>query len=135
MTVAPHTLIDTLQGPIMAKDTKVGTLVRTMHHLNGRWDNWPVTHVSEAKNNVWTLEMQDGRTLDFAANHRFYTSYGWVELQQLKHGDYIRGTHPGLVAKIHEKSRNSSVIEITVDGPSTYETSGLLSHNIKNVEP
>ena len=86
-----------------------------------------------SKNDLWTLELVDGRSFDFAPNHRFYLGeeLGFVELQNLKTGQIICGDTPGVVSSTKFKEADAEVVKIMVKGAHTYQTSGLISHNTK----
>jgi len=130
---APWTFIDTIEGQIMAKDIKPGMVVFTQHELTEQYGNYIIGAVSFGINDIWTLLLEDGRELDFAPNHRFLTTSGWQELKILKPGMTILGSTPGIVKSVQEKLLNTEVIKITVNDAHTYQTSGLISHNIKTL--
>ena len=129
---APYTLIDTIAGPIAAEDVTVGMKVKTFNAVTCFTGEYEITSVVPGVSDVWTLELEDGRILDFAADHRFLTfPLGFVELQLLTPGTHIRGTKPGVVKSVILKEVAAPVIQISVDQAFTYEASGLISHNMK----
>lgn len=130
---APWTLIDTVSGQLMAKDVKQGMLIHTEHEITGIYGDYEVESVELGINDIWTLVLEDGRSLDFAANHRFKTDFGYSQLKGLYPGQIIYGSNQGVVASTILKQANAEVIKITVKDAHTYETSGLLSHNIKTM--
>jgi len=133
---APYTLIDTVNGQVMAKDIKVGMVVNTLHENTlDTYSNYTVEAVSTGFNDIWTLTMEDGRSLDFAANHRFLTDFAWLELQVLQPGMQLLGSNPGVVKAVAFKKADAEVVKITIADAHTYQSSGLVSHNAKNLTP
>jgi hypothetical protein len=122
------TLADGIQKP--AGDIVVGDKVWTQPEIGGNYGTFTVTAVEPDINIVWELVLADGRRLTFSGNHRFMTSDGWTELWTLTTGTMLYGTQPGEVLSISEIGV-LPVVKITVGEAHTYETSGLLSHNIK----
>jgi hypothetical protein len=86
----------------------------------------------EPATGLWALTIQ-GRadlSLSFKERHRFRTARGWTEVQDLVPGDEIMGTNGGIVQSIAQ-APDGNVVRITVDQVHSYQTSGLLSSNIK----
>lgn len=77
------------------------------------------------------LTTEDGRTVVATPNHRMRTrERGWVRLDALEPGETIDGLQPGRVLRV-EPLDVGDVIRLTVRGAQTFQTKGLLSHNLK----
>ena len=129
---APYTLLDTLEGQVEARNIQVGMKVHTLNENTCEYGDYEVEAVETGINDIYTLELEDGRLLDFAGNHRFLTDVAWMELQVMTPGINILGSNPGIVKQVTLKQQDAEVIKITVKDAHTYQTSGLLSHNLKS---
>jgi hypothetical protein len=117
-----------------AGDLVAGDIVWTIDAATGTIGHWPITDaVLEAATDLWKVTMvEDGMpsNLVFKNRHRFRTPNGWIEIQDLRSGDTILGTTGGTVLSV-TPAPDANVVRITVDMAHTYQTSGLLSSNIK----
>ncbi len=128
---APWIPIRLLNGRVVtAGRIQRGDLVWTQHEDTGEWGIYPVTYVSHGEAARSWLELTDGRRLLFSFNHRVLTDRGWVELCNLVSGDRLRGSIPGVVNRVIPNGRGP-VVYIAIEGAHTYETHGIISHNIK----
>jgi predicted phage tail protein len=116
---------------LAAGSLRPGMRVRTQHEQTLEWGDFEVQAVSLAANRRFTLKLQDGRRLVAAWNHPvFKRGPGFVPLLELRPGDVLEGTTPGVVASCLPLDFGP-VVKITIAGAHTYVNRGLLSHNIK----
>jgi hypothetical protein len=70
--------------------------------------------------------------MDFARNHRLLdTNNNWLRVDSLRVGTKLFGRLGGVVKAVEDIGWGE-VIKITVEDAQTYDTCGLLNHNIKN---
>jgi hypothetical protein len=110
----------------------VGDLVWTKPDGGEGYSYYPVSAVSHEKNICSRVSIHDGRMLEVSSKHRFSVDGAWVQTQLLKKGDIITGDRPGIVESV-EPVGECDVVRITVETASTYQTEGLLSHNMKPI--
>jgi len=116
---------------IPAGNLRTGMLIRTQHEKTLRWGNHVVVTVSLANNIRWDVSLNDGRIICLAFNHRIYVDgLGWKEVHELRQGDRLIGDKPGTVHLAKYRDRGP-VVKIGIEDAHTYQTSGILSHNIK----
>lgn len=94
-----------------------GDRVRTKHEETMRWGAFTVSAVSIVTRPVFRVR-HGGRELVASAGHRIWTGKGWETVDAL-------GTGAG----------NTRVVQISVPEARTYVSNGILSHNLKEVEP
>lgn len=113
-----------------AGEIRVGDRVQAWDEEAGRFCVETVTHAIPGFNSRWTLRLSNGREGRFAANHRFLLpDGGWVELQHLTPGTTLAG---GLRVVNAEPEAFGPVCKITINRVHTYQTLGVISHNVKN---
>jgi hypothetical protein len=132
---APDTLLATPDGAIRAGDVKVGTILRTQHETTLEWGDFEVVQALPAwAPKRWRLHLADGRLITASENHRYFVSgEGWVKVQHLRTGDCLAGMFPGMVEYV-VPADPGQVMEISVHEAHTFQTEGVLSHNIKMMD-
>ncbi|RKH93605.1 Hint domain-containing protein [Corallococcus sp. AB038B] len=130
--VAPETPIaleDRREVP--AASLRPGMRVLTQHEDTRRVGVFEVVAASIHRAARWRVELTDGRVLVATPNHLVYRRFaGWTELRALRPGELLEGLRPGLVRRVAPEGEGA-VVKLTVHGARTYESAGLLSHNIK----
>lgn len=132
---APGTLVLTPGMEEVAVETlQPGDEVFTQREEDLCWGSYKVLACEVATADRWRLELEDGRELVATPNHRLHVEgHGWVELDSLEPGQTLTGLTPGVVHRV-SKADHGEVVHVTIEGASTYQTAGLLSHNIKSRE-
>jgi hypothetical protein len=88
-----------------------------------------ITYVKRGENVRMSLLLSNGKSGEFAVNHRFLTiSNTWAELRDLKVGD-ILSTGVSVLGTM--LTGPGPVISMLVDELHTYVTLGVVSHNAK----
>ncbi|WP_223644397.1 Hint domain-containing protein [Corallococcus sp. EGB] len=130
--VAPETLITLEDGQeVPAASLRPGMRVLTQHEETRRVGVFEVVAASSHRAARWCVELTDGRVLVATPNHLLYRRFaGWTELRALRPGELLEGLRPGLVRRVVPEGEGA-VVKLTVHGARTYESAGLLSHNIK----
>ncbi|MCP3065786.1 hypothetical protein LXT21_44170 [Myxococcus sp. K38C18041901] len=119
---------------VPAGELRVGAWVRTQDEVTLAWGDYPVTQAATLDADCRRLVLEDGRELVATYNHRVRTEADWVELRHLERGARLVGEKPGVVARVEEAGRGPVVL-LTVAGAHTYQTLGVLSHNVKRADP
>lgn len=131
---APWVLVDLpegLQKP--AGDVAVGDILWTIHPGTGTIGGWPVLEVSTDESDRWDVALEGmAEPLTFAPTHPLRTETGWCHVQDLQPDTLILGETPRRVVSVAYRDRGP-VVKITVDRAHSYQTSGILSSNIKPV--
>ncbi|MCY1042693.1 hypothetical protein OV208_15315 [Corallococcus sp. bb12-1] len=130
--VAPETLIALEDGrEVPAESIRPGMRVLTQHEETRRMGVFEVVAASSHRAVRWRVELRDGRVLVATPNHLLFRRFaGWAEVRALKPGDCLEGLRPGVVHRV-APAGEGVVVKLTVHGARTYESAGLLSHNIK----
>lgn len=95
---------------------------------------------AEAEERVF-FETADAAYLTASQDHRVLVDQrGWVEVRRLRLGDRVlvyqdTGLKGWSEVTALQRLARGPVIKITVPGAHTYISSGILSHNIKNIDP
>lgn len=93
-----------------------------------------VRHPHPIKVQATRVEYEEGFHTDFSFYHRLgVLNKGWVAVQDLTPGDILIAQRPATVRSVTPLGERT-VITFKVDGPSTYFTEDVLSHNVK-MEP
>ena len=138
-----NVLVDVIQadgsvGQKRAGDVQPGDLVYTVDPNTGTVGRWPVLAASTAPGTKLykvTIEENPDLHLVFQVGHRFRVQdQGWVEVEDLQPGMFIIGTSGGTVASVQDGG-TGNVVAISVDMVHSYQTSGLLSSNVKILSP
>lgn len=117
----PILMADGTEKP--AGEIEVGECVRTRHELRlndvaGGWGIFPVEAIEIADSeDVWTVTI-DGRELRATGDHLVYTGT-WRPMRDI--GAQVAGSH--------------RIVKMTVTDAHTYVSNGVLSHNIKMMQP
>ncbi|MDY6922747.1 MAG: Hint domain-containing protein [Pseudomonadota bacterium] len=117
-------------------DVRRGDHVWTQHELTGQWGAFEVEAISLAKDEpCCLLTVDDGRTLPVTPDHRVSVEgRGYVHAKDLLFGAVILGPQPSrLIDRTYAGRR--TVVRATIREAHTYVANGMLSHNIKYVEP
>ena len=81
------------------------------------------------------VSLEDGRASEYSRGHRFaVVERGWVEVQNLCPGDLIVSNSPAVVKAVRFAGKGP-VVTFQVEGTGTYLSDGLLSHNLKPIDP
>ncbi|MBZ4373241.1 Hint domain-containing protein [Corallococcus sp. AS-1-6] len=130
--VAPETLITLAGGQeVPAEQLRPGMRVLTQHEETRRVGVFEVVAASSHRASRWRVELTDGRVLVATPNHLLYRRFaGWTQVRALLPGELLEGLRPGLVRRVAPEGEGA-VVMLTVHGARTYESEGLLSHNIK----
>jgi hypothetical protein len=132
--VDPETPILTPTGQTLAKDIKVGDIVRTkMEFEVEKWVQDRVIRVVRiSMSDKIKLTFTDGTKLITSDRHRIWHDDlgGWIEVSNFKPGDKASGKE---VEKI-EEAEYGGVVKITTEKHHTYISNGILSHNNKSLE-
>ncbi|RKH92720.1 hypothetical protein D7Y15_43610, partial [Corallococcus sp. AB030] len=130
--VAPETPITLEDGQeVPAASLRPGMRVLTQHEDTRRVGVFEVTAASSHRAARWRVELMDGRVLVATPNHLVYRRFaGWTQVRTLRPGELLEGLRPGLVRLVAPEGEGA-VVKLTVHGARTYESAGLLSHNIK----
>lgn len=135
--VTPDTLVDLWDAETSqviqkrADQIQVGDLVHTIHPT-GTVGCWPITAARiESADTIYAVAFEGGLVVRFAKNHRLRVrEKGWVAVQDLEHGDMPEGTAPKAVQAVSEGPAGD-VVALSVDQAASYQTSGILSSNLK----
>jgi hypothetical protein len=116
----------------LAKDLQAGDKVMGYHEAESRWGGFRVSAVARGMNHLYRVELESGIRMDFARNHRLLdTNNNWLRVDSLRVGTKLFGRLGGVVKAVEDIGWGE-VIKITVEDAQTYDTCGLLNHNIKN---
>jgi hypothetical protein len=103
---------------------------RPEHVDDPKYDSYLVTSVvKQFEESVREIHFDDGRMLAFSSEHKLLRGKDWVEVKNLVPGDIIQGSRPGVV-KFVKEAPGQFVVRIGVSQAQTYETEGILSHNL-----
>lgn len=129
---APGTMVLTPDMTEVAVETlRPGDEVYTQRDEDLCWGAYRVLDCQVVEDQRWRLELEDGRELLATPGHRMHVEgEGWVELDSLQPGQRLAGLTPGVVRRV-SKADHGEVVHVMIEGASTYQTWGLLSHNIK----
>lgn len=135
--ITPDTMVDLWDSEACqvfqkaAGQIQVGDMVHTIHPT-GTIGCWPVKAASiEQADAIYSVAFDGGLTVRFAKNHRLrIQGKGWVSVQDLEPGDMPEGTAPKAVASV-SIGAGGDVVSLTVDEAASYQTSGILSSNMK----
>ncbi len=119
-----------------------GDLVDGMEVLGFRERNFDapmvgkVRYVShEVSPLLYAVKFADGRVLRFSKDHRLCSvARGWVPVQQLRPGEQLVAQRDSVVAEVLADGPGD-VVGFVVEGPHTYFTDDVLSHNLKPSVP
>lgn len=113
----------------LAGDIKVGDMVWAWDEGNKRFAPREITSHKIGENLRMLIVLSNGRSGEFAVNHRFLTLAGtWVELRDLKMGDVLHGDIR--VVRTEDRAKGP-VVSMVVNELHTYVTLGVVSHNAK----
>jgi replicative DNA helicase len=94
---------------------------------------------------VASIKLASGRSIRVTEKHRVLTGNGWVRARQLDMGDHLLAV-PGLktlptsnlawdpVADVVPQAEEEDVYDLTVPGPSSWLSDGIVSHNSGAIE-
>lgn len=99
----------------------------------------PSTGIVRHPMTIWVervaIHLEGGGSTEFSANHRLAVEgRGWVEVRHLRPGDSLIAQTPSIVKAIGRPTR-AQVVSFQVEGCATYFADGILSHNVKILDP
>lgn len=117
-------------------DLRQGDWIWTQHERTEEWGAFEVAAVSLAEDEpCCLLTLEDGRSLPVTPDHRVrVVGQGFVHAKDLRFGALVAGLSPSRMADRSYAGRRT-VVKATISGAHTYVANGMLSHNIKYVEP
>lgn len=117
---------------ILAKDLVAGDKVYTMHEFTKYWDYYTVKEVQTVEQPKKLVTFDDGSTLFVSHSHKFYSDRKWINLSNLRVGDYVASYNQGMKEIISiEDTGIGQVVSIEVEDAHTYIANNIISHNIK----
>jgi hypothetical protein len=117
---------------ILAKDLIAGDKVYTMHEFTKYWDYYTVKEVQTVEQPKKLVTFGDGSTLFVSHSHKFYSDRKWINLSNLRVGDYVASYNQGMKEIISiEDMGVGQVVSIEVEDAHTYIANNIISHNIK----
>ena len=132
--VDPNTLImiDHDGSSVLAKDLKAGDRVYTMHEFTKYWDYYTIKQIETVQQPKKLIVFSDNSTLFVSDSHKMYSDRKWVNLYNLRVGDYVASYSEGMkqIVSIEDKGLGD-VVSIEVDSAHTYIANNIISHNVK----
>lgn len=80
--VAENTKVITKRGELPIADVKIGDYVLTQKSGKRVWDE-VTNHWSYGEREVYEVTLSDGNKISTTLNHRFYTNFGWLTLNEI----------------------------------------------------
>lgn len=118
-----------------AGDLAEGDIVRTMHEADRRWIDACVMAVRPSRGELVRVVFSNGRDLIATANHRLgVAGGGFCHLHDLGPGTVIDGISATEIVSV-EALGPGPVVSLTIGEAKTCITAGVLSHNIKPIQP
>lgn len=115
-----------------ASELRVGDALLTRPEGSSLYAVAVISHISAHEpRERWAIVTEDGRPLLFTPNHRLLRPDGsFTRIRDLRPGDHLDGSIPARVAQVGPLDEGP-VLKITVDSAHTYDTAGIVSHNVK----
>jgi predicted phage terminase large subunit-like protein len=133
--LVPGTLVDTDTGPVPIEQIRTGAQVLTSKGYR------PVDGSAVRMAQVWTVTLEDGRSISGSGDHPFATQRGWVQLSELRSTDRLRawrddgGSTPKAMSSATRLGGNYTSTESSTKTPSVPFRQGTTSTMSITTEP
>ena len=78
-----ETLVTTHKGKIPIKDLHVGDKVLSFNHSECIIEEKEIVKVDSHLSSIYTLEFENGKTIECTGNHKFFTNKGYLSIEQI----------------------------------------------------
>ena len=140
--VAGYSELNTLDGPRLLKDVNVGDFVQAADSSGNIVYDRVINKWDKGERKVYTLELDNGYSVDCTGNHRIFTNVGWLtvyELLSIDLASIVCYTSALSIeqGRIYKESRikqilkkdTTKVYDIETESTHTFFANGILVHN------